>query len=66
MDGAKEIDTPIATNGNLDRDEKGKDVEVKRYRSMIGSLFYLTESHTDIMFSVCMCARYQSAPKKSH
>ena len=33
---------------------------------MIGSLLYLTASRPDIMFSVCMCARYQSAPKESH
>ena len=58
MDSAKEIDTPMATNGNLDKDEKGKDVEVKRYRGMIGSLLYLTASRPDIIFSVCMCARY--------
>ena len=36
MDDAKEIDTPMAINGNLDRDEKGKDVDLKKYRGMIG------------------------------
>src|SRR6266498_4217502 len=38
----------------------------KLYRSMIGSLLYLTASRSDIMFSVCMCARYQANPKESH
>ncbi|KAI4325215.1 hypothetical protein MLD38_030632 [Melastoma candidum] len=33
---------------------------------MIGSLLYLTASRPDIMFSICLCARYQSAPKESH
>ena len=33
---------------------------------MIGSLLYLTTSRPDIMFSVCLCARYQSCPKESH
>ena len=33
---------------------------------MIGSLLYLTTSRPDIMFSVCLRARYQSCPKKSH
>ena len=33
---------------------------------MIGSLLYLTASKLDIMFTVCLCARYQSCPKKSH
>src|SRR3954471_1321057 len=66
MSEAKEIDTPMATNGNLDKDEKGKEVDVKLYRGMIGSLLYLTASRPDIIFSVCMCARYQSCPKESH
>ncbi|XP_050895911.1 uncharacterized mitochondrial protein AtMg00810-like [Lathyrus oleraceus] len=63
---AKSIDTPMPTNENLVKDENGKDVDVKRYRAMIGSLLYLTASRPDIMFSVCMCARYQSAPKESY
>ncbi|XP_050878514.1 secreted RxLR effector protein 161-like [Lathyrus oleraceus] len=66
MVDAKSIDTPMATNGNLERNENGKDVEVKKYRGMIGYLLYLTASRPDIMFSVCMCSRYQSAPKESH
>ena len=33
---------------------------------MIESLFYQTTSRPDIMFSICLCARYQSNPKKSH
>ena len=33
---------------------------------MIGSLLYLTASRPDIMFSVCLCARFQSCPKESH
>ena len=56
----------MATNGNLDRDEKGKDIEVKRYRGMVGLLLYLTPSRPDIMFSICMCARYQFVPKEPH
>jgi len=36
------------------------------YRSMIGGLLYLTASRPDIMFSVCLCARFQSKPKESH
>src|ERR1051325_11684475 len=51
---------------NLYRDENGKPVDIKRYRGVIGSLLYLTASRPDIMFSVCMCARYQSNPKESH
>ena len=56
----------MPTNGNLNKDEHDKSVDVKKYRGMIGSLLYLTASRPDIMFSVCMCARYQSNPKESH
>ena len=66
MEDAKSIDTPMATNGNLEKDPNGNDVDVKKYRGMIGPLLYLTASRPDTMFSVCMCARYQSAPKESH
>ncbi|PKA48634.1 putative mitochondrial protein [Apostasia shenzhenica] len=41
-------------------------VDEKLYRGMIGSLLYLTASRPDIVFSVCMCVRFQSNPKKSH
>ncbi|KAJ9560607.1 hypothetical protein OSB04_005767 [Centaurea solstitialis] len=43
-----------------------KAVDVTTYRGMIGSLMYLTASRPDIMFSTCLCARYQSKPKESH
>ena len=41
-------------------------VDQTLYRSMIGSLLYLTSSRHDIMFSVCMCARFQANPKETH
>ena len=56
----------MATTTKLDKDEQGINVDIKLYRSMIGSLLYLTASRPDIMFSVCLCARFQSCPKESH
>jgi hypothetical protein len=38
----------------------------KLYRSLIGSLLYITTFRPDIMFSVCMCARFQATPKECH
>ncbi|GJY08234.1 putative ribonuclease H-like domain-containing protein, partial [Tanacetum coccineum] len=49
--------TPTETNKALLKDEEAKDVDVQLYRSMIGSLMYLTTSRPDIMFVVCACAR---------
>ncbi|GJS99767.1 putative ribonuclease H-like domain-containing protein [Tanacetum coccineum] len=53
----KKTSTPIETNKALLKDEEAKDVDVHLYRSMIGSLMYLTASRPDIMFAVCACAR---------
>ncbi|GJV60325.1 putative ribonuclease H-like domain-containing protein [Tanacetum coccineum] len=58
--------TPIESNKPLIKDEDGVDVDVHVYRSMIGSLMYLTTSRPDIMFAVCACARFQVTPKASH
>jgi hypothetical protein len=66
MDDCKPIKNPMPTNGHLDLDEGGKSVDQKLYRSMISSLLYLTASRPDIIFSVCMCARFQANPKESH
>ena len=66
MDACKPIKTPMPSNGHLDLDEGGKLVDQTLYHSMIGSLLYLTTSRPDIMFSVCMCARFQANPKEAH
>ena len=54
MDECKSIKIPMPSNGHLDLDEGGKTVDQTLYRSMIGSLLYLTASRPIIMFSVCM------------
>ncbi|GKC19913.1 hypothetical protein Tco_1022063 [Tanacetum coccineum] len=56
----------METQKPLLKDEDGEEVDVHLYRSMIGSLMYLTSSRPDIMFAVCACARYQLNPKVSH
>ena len=58
MSDSKVINTPMKTNGNLDSDASGNMADQKLYQSMIGSLLYVTASRPDVMFSVCMCARF--------
>ncbi|GJR87128.1 putative ribonuclease H-like domain-containing protein [Tanacetum coccineum] len=58
--------TLVDTEKPLLKDSDGDDVDVHLYRSMIGSLMYLTSSRPDIMFAVCACARFQVTPKVSH
>ncbi|GJU96259.1 putative ribonuclease H-like domain-containing protein [Tanacetum coccineum] len=62
----KTTSTPMETQKSLLKDEDGEEVDVHLYRSMIGSLMYLTSLRPDIMFAVCACARYQVNPKVSH
>ncbi|GJZ00453.1 uncharacterized mitochondrial protein-like protein [Tanacetum coccineum] len=62
----KTASTPIETQKPLLKDEDGEEVDVHMYRSMIGSLMYLTSSRPNIMFAVCVCTRYQVNPKVSH
>jgi hypothetical protein len=66
MKNGKPIKIPVGTNGHLDLDTGGKSIDQKVYRSMIGSLLYLCASRSDIMLSVCMCARFQANPKEVH
>ncbi|GJU61005.1 putative ribonuclease H-like domain-containing protein [Tanacetum coccineum] len=62
----KTASTSMETQKPLLKDEDGEEVDVYLYRSMIGSLMYLTSSRPDIMFIVCACARYQVNPKVTH
>jgi hypothetical protein len=50
---------PMSTTTALDADEEGEHVDQKEYRSMIGSLLYLTTTRPDIQFSVCLCAHFK-------
>ncbi|XP_050890831.1 uncharacterized mitochondrial protein AtMg00810-like [Lathyrus oleraceus] len=66
MENASHKRTHAPTHLKLTKDEKGVNVDQNLYRSMIGSLLYLTASKPDITFFVGVCARYQSEPKMSH
>ncbi|GJT17743.1 putative ribonuclease H-like domain-containing protein [Tanacetum coccineum] len=64
--GLQTASIPIETHKPLVKDKEASDVDVHLYRSMIGSLMYLTASRPDIMFAVCACSRFQVTPKTSH
>ncbi|GJW91536.1 putative ribonuclease H-like domain-containing protein [Tanacetum coccineum] len=51
----KTAKTPMETQKLLLKDEDGEEVDVHMYRSMIGSLMYLTSSRPDIMFNSMCC-----------
>ncbi|GJY64365.1 retrovirus-related pol polyprotein from transposon TNT 1-94 [Tanacetum coccineum] len=60
------VDTPMVEKKKLDKDLQGKPVDATLYRGMIGSLMYLTSSRPDLIYAVCLCARYQAKPIEKH
>jgi hypothetical protein len=66
MDDSKPLLTPMSTTTALDVDEDGEPVDQNEYRSMIGSLLYLSATRLDIPFFVCLCAHFQASPRTSH
>ena len=66
LEFASFVRTLMSSNVKLTIDLLGKSVDSSLYRSMIGSLLYLTASRPDISYSMGVCARYQANPKESH
>ncbi|CAM8945289.1 unnamed protein product [Rhodiola kirilowii] len=65
MESAKTCATPMSPNDTLTKDESSPRVDPTLYRGMIGSLLYLTASRLDILFSVCLCVRFQADPRET-
>jgi hypothetical protein len=59
----KPVSTPMSTSTSHGPDKDGKTVDQREYRSMIGTLLYLTTTWLDIPFAVCLCARFQASPR---
>ncbi|GJX39463.1 retrovirus-related pol polyprotein from transposon TNT 1-94 [Tanacetum coccineum] len=66
LEDCKPMKTPMSSNTKLTKDEVCESVDSTKYRGVICSLLYLTASRLDIMFIVCLCARFQEAPKTFH
>ncbi|XP_050920153.1 secreted RxLR effector protein 161-like [Lathyrus oleraceus] len=66
MDNCKAMSTPMGSKTYVDQDELGVSIDITKYRGMIGSLLYLTVIRPDIIFSVCLCARFQENTKELH
>nr|GEU50115.1 hypothetical protein [Tanacetum cinerariifolium] len=60
------VDTPLVEKSKLDKDLQGKSVDATLYRSMIGSLMYLTSSRPDLTYAVYQYAQYQAKPAEKH
>ncbi|GKC83470.1 retrovirus-related pol polyprotein from transposon TNT 1-94 [Tanacetum coccineum] len=66
MDSCEPVDTPMVDRSKLDKDPLGIPVDQTWFESMVDSLMYLTASRPDLVFVVCMCAKYPATPTKNH
>ncbi|GJV06037.1 retrovirus-related pol polyprotein from transposon TNT 1-94 [Tanacetum coccineum] len=66
LEDSKPMKTSMSSDAKLTKDEECESVNSTKCRGMIGSLLYLMTSRPDIMFSVCLCARFQEDPKTSY
>ena len=66
IENARPCSTPMSTTTKITKDEMVKPVYIKLYRGRIIFLIYLTASRPYIMYSICLCARFQACPKESH
>ncbi|GJY63547.1 retrovirus-related pol polyprotein from transposon TNT 1-94 [Tanacetum coccineum] len=66
LEDSKPTKTPMSTEIKLTKDDETDSVDNTKYQGMISSLLYLTASRPDIMFSVCLCARFQENPTTTH
>nr|GEX17206.1 hypothetical protein [Tanacetum cinerariifolium] len=66
MNCCEPVDTPMVDRSKLDEDPLRIQVDRTQFRSMFSSLMYLTANRPDLVFVVCMCARYQASPTKKH
>ncbi|KAL7599554.1 hypothetical protein Lser_V15G26206 [Lactuca serriola] len=66
MDNCSSAKVPMAFEYKISVDPTGDSVDQKIYQGMIGALMYLTASRSNIVFAMCLCARYQYDPKVSH
>nr|GEZ94424.1 hypothetical protein [Tanacetum cinerariifolium] len=66
MESCDPVATPMGIKDKLDLDQNGTPVDATKYRSMIGTLMYLTSSRPDLVHATCLCAGYQAKPTEKH
>ncbi|GJY84057.1 retrovirus-related pol polyprotein from transposon TNT 1-94 [Tanacetum coccineum] len=59
-------DTPMVEKNKLDADLQGTPFDATHYYGMIGSLMHIMSSRPDLIYAVCLCARYQAKPTEKH
>ncbi|KAK9740253.1 hypothetical protein RND81_03G022600 [Saponaria officinalis] len=66
MENCKPVSTPLVLNEKLTKDDGSKEVDLKQYRSLVGSLLYLTATRPDLMFATSLLSRFMSKLSEVH
>lgn len=66
MQQCKPVDTPVALNTKLSKEDGDQPINEKEYRSLVGSLLYLTATRPDLMFAASLLSRFMSKPSQTH
>ena len=66
MENSKSAPTPLMQNAKLSKDDGAEKVDASFYRSLIGSLLYLTASRPDLMYVTSLLSRFMQSPSKTH
>jgi hypothetical protein len=66
MEDCKSVSTPMVTGCKLRKYDKSKEVDQRLYKSIIGSLLYVTTSRPDAMQEFGQVSIFQVAPKETH
>jgi hypothetical protein len=66
MEDSKPVTNPMQTSCKLRKDDDSKSTNHRKYKSMIGSLLYVTASRLAVMQAVGQVALFQATPKESH
>ncbi|XP_038722012.1 secreted RxLR effector protein 161-like [Tripterygium wilfordii] len=60
------VNTPMVTNHKLSKEREGEEVNSLQYKSLIGSLRYLTITRPDIVYGMSLLSHYMETPRESH
>ncbi|WKA00249.1 hypothetical protein VitviT2T_018628 [Vitis vinifera] len=66
LESCKEVATPLAQNEKISKNDGEKLEEPSAYRSLVGSLLYLTITRPDLMFPASLLSRFLSSPRNVH
>ncbi|KAL6345503.1 hypothetical protein AAG906_017226 [Vitis piasezkii] len=66
MERSKSVATPLVVNEKLSNNEVNIKADASVYRSLIGSLLYLSATRPDLMFSASLLSRFMHSPSKIH